>query len=523
MYASAALQAAHSALVNVHVSTVNALLQAKDAEIARLQRLNGETPKDVPTVHVPTEVVWDERNDPLQSHVQVLRQQYGYVNGMNPAQKRVVIQAVERYLRLKMGRVLYNSKGKMGIPSSLHADFVAWFGNELDTGLLDCVLVKTKEKRMREKDKDNSSEEESDGHDDESVTKQSKRKITPARPTMVDDMVTEDNFTGWKPWPWVLRDLVPDFYNDVAKNSPYIKIFCLTHELPLKQMKGTRNVQTRAIPEQFHDQFVQYITSINKFVRPVRAETRSTNPTIHKSPPPIVVEESPGPGKPREDTSRISITTHISDEESADEPEPTGSRPIGTSATTESPYLGAISKSLRETSTRSLETSHSIPAVIRIPAAASSSVTPAANTPAPRTPAHETRPVTTGTPHLSAISKSIRESSKKSSSVGSPFTLPVVTPISAAVTATSSTEMSKSPTVLAAKTTTYETRTLPPYASKTTPRMKRHVLGEVSPRSQSPPTSTKSGSGSGLGFTQKIGSHLRNSWTWNASEPASRN
>ncbi len=294
------LQERYLAAQERHVAALEDLIRSKDAEIARLTTIIGANKQTMPEKHVEAEdpvpvpaqtpvlesgnaaaadgpaavagqyAAWDETGDPIQAFQSVLRHRYAYFSSLAPALKPIVHNAVERYLNNKVGMLLFTVKGKLGVPTSLHVDFLNWIQAEIDGGLLDpappaptaVAVNKRKEGKEEEQEQEQEQETEADGKPVAKKTRK-RRNLTPK---LVKPVATPDNpppsgdLKGWTAWTKVVHDRDPSYKSD-ARGSMFTKSFSEHREIPDYRIAGESGKKTRAIPDKFHDEFFAAIRS----------------------------------------------------------------------------------------------------------------------------------------------------------------------------------------------------------------------------------------------------------------------
>lgn len=288
------LQERYLAAQERHVAALEDLIRSKDAEIARLKSATGPSKGDteddvlvkthtdtnanantntntIVTTHKPA---WDESSDPVQSFSVVLRRRYAYFSSLAPPLKPIIQNAIERYLIAKVGRVLFTNKGKLGIPTSLHVDFLEWVQQEIDGGLLDPVPPVSNNvavpaagaatadpdigssKRKTDQDREKLGDEESETQRPAIKKPKKRRNRTPKLPVIgVKTQPPPAEFEGWVRWTKVVQDRDSSYIPD-PRGSAFMRTFCEQHDIPDYRMAGeTTKVKTRALPEKYHDKF----------------------------------------------------------------------------------------------------------------------------------------------------------------------------------------------------------------------------------------------------------------------------
>ena len=297
MYSSSTLpdQTPGEALQQRYISVLEELLRTRDAEIARLREAvrTGSMPdasaairadpslpvgatttptnstalttptaaaSTAPIIHVPP--AWDA-NDPIESYRTVMRSRYAGVAQMKPSQTLVVKTAVERYLRMKIGRTLQTPTGQPGIPVSLRLDFLEWMDTEMDNGLLDpnqspAQSTESRLNRRKEMGQPGSVAESLQQYLSEATTSAAsaasasslKRKSAPLETS------THPTFKGWLGWTELVRNKYPNWTIPDGRTSVFVKLFCESRGIPMKRRKGGRGGHSRALPDVFHAHFI---------------------------------------------------------------------------------------------------------------------------------------------------------------------------------------------------------------------------------------------------------------------------
>lgn len=232
-----------------YIAILEELLRAKD-EIARLRQENERLKKECETYKCsePPLKQSSPPNDSLIPFTRLLRSRYAYFTSLTPAQKHVVADATERYMATKLKRPTYDASGKPAIPMILKEDFLAWFQEEVEGGLLESQPPL--QKRLPERNEV--------GKDDGPPP--AKRQASEATAETGEDRIrasqADINELGLKAWTKLVRETYPNWKNLDSRATVFTKNFFRTYSLPDYRVRGCGKQYARALPASLHQTFM---------------------------------------------------------------------------------------------------------------------------------------------------------------------------------------------------------------------------------------------------------------------------